>query len=70
MEKRFRPLLFAGIGLTCVLGFVFPNRHPHFWWQKIPIYDALFGLAGSIVIIYFAKWLGHRFLMRDEDYYD
>lgn len=70
MEKRLRTVMIAGIMLTCILGFLFPNKHPHFWWQKIPIFDVLFGFAGCIVIIFFSKWIGHRWLMKDEDYYD
>ena len=70
MTKRLRTVLFACIFLTCLLGFIFPNRHPHFWWQRIPVYDALFGFLGCVLIIHGAKWLGHRWLMRDEDYYD
>jgi len=69
MVNRLRRLLYFGIGFTCILGFIFPNKHPHFWWQKIPVYDAVFGFAGCIAIIVFAKWLGHQWLMKDEDYY-
>ena len=70
MEKRLRTVMIVGIMLTCILGFLFPNKHPHFWWQKIPVYDALFGFAGCIMIIFFSKWIGHRWIMKDKDYYD
>lgn len=68
--KKFRTVLYICIVLTCLAGFVFPNSHPHFWWQKIPVFDAVFAFPGSIVLILFAKWIGLRWLIRSEDYYD
>jgi len=70
VPKRFRLFLYVGIAAVGVLGLIFPNKHPHFGWQKIPFYDAVFGFAGSIAIIIFSKWLGHKWLMKDPDYYD
>ncbi|RJQ56053.1 MAG: hypothetical protein C4530_15285 [Desulfobacteraceae bacterium] len=70
MEKTFRKLLYTGIAVSCLLGFIFPNKDAHFWWQRIPVYDAVFGFAGAVVLIAFSKWLGHVWLMKDENYYD
>ncbi len=70
MVSRLRKILYLCIFMACILGFLFPNKHPHFWWQKIPIYDAIFGFLGCILIVAVAKWAGHRWLMRDEAYYD
>lgn len=70
MDRKLRRWMYSGIIATCLLGLVFPNKHPHFWWQKIPVYDALFGFIGCIAIILFSKWLGHAWLMKDEDFYD
>ena len=70
MDRKLRRWLYIGIFMVCLLGFVFPNKHPHFWWQKIPVYDAIFGFIGCIAIILFSKWLGHAWLMKDEDFYD
>ena len=68
--KKLRLALYIGIAAVCFLGFIFPYPHPHFWWQKIPVFDAVFGFIGCIVIILFAKNLGHFWLTKDEDYYD
>lgn len=68
--KNLRTALYLGIAVTCIAGFAFPNAHPHFWWQKIPVFDAVFGFIGCVLIIFFAKWIGHQWLTRDEDYYD
>ena len=70
MKTKSRFLFLGLLGIICLLGVVFPYEHPHFWWQKIPLFDAFFGFVGCIAIIFVSKWLGHRFLMRDENYYD
>lgn len=70
MVKKLRLALIIGILVTSILGFVFPNPLPHFWWQTIPVFDVFFGFFGCIVIILFSKWIGHIWLMKDEDYYD
>lgn len=44
--------------------------HPEFWWHTVPAFDIVFGFLGCSLLVYFSKWLGHRFLMRDEDYYE
>lgn len=68
--NKVRTTLYIFIILTCLAGFVFPNSHPHFWWQKIPVFDAVFAFLGSIVLILLAKKIGLRWLIRSEDYYD
>jgi hypothetical protein len=70
MIKKLRFVLIGSILLTCLLGFIFRNPTPHFWWQTIPIFDAVFGFIGCIVIILVSKWIGHKWLMKQEDYYD
>ncbi len=63
-------LLFA-IGLVALLGFLLPHEgEAHYLWEKVPVFDLLFGFLGCIVLILFSKGLGHRFLERPEDYYD
>ena len=44
--------------------------HPEFWWHSVPAFDIVYGFLGCGLIVYFSKWLGHKFLMRDEDYYE
>ena len=51
MVKKLKTILYISIAATCILGFLFPNEHPHFWWQKIPVFDAVFGFVGCVVII-------------------
>ncbi|MCX5916122.1 MAG: hypothetical protein NTX30_05460 [Deltaproteobacteria bacterium] len=68
--KTFKIIFISGIVLSCILGFLFPNPHPHFWWQYVPVYDAVFGFLGCLLIILLAKTLGHFWLQKKEDYYD
>jgi len=46
--------MLAAILTLFLLGLLFPNPHPHFWWQKIPVFDIFFGFFGSILLIVFA----------------
>ncbi|MGE5254828.1 MAG: hypothetical protein ACM3N7_12745 [Planctomycetaceae bacterium] len=68
--RVFKFVYLGGVILTCILGFVFPNPHPHFWWQYLPVFDAAFGFLGCLLIILLAKTLGHFWLQKKEDYYD
>ena len=44
--------------------------HPEFWWHTIPAFDLVYGFVGCAAIVLFSKWLGHKFLARDEGYYE
>jgi len=70
MIIKLRIALIVCILIASVLGFVFPNLNPHFWWQSIPVFDVFFGFFGCIFIIIASKWLGHLWLMKDERFYD
>ena len=70
MLKNLKWIFYIAIVVSCVLGFYFRAEHPHFIWQKIPVYDALFGFIGCLVLIVVAKTLGHYLLQKEEDYYD
>ncbi|GIX46775.1 MAG: hypothetical protein KatS3mg131_0986 [Candidatus Tectimicrobiota bacterium] len=47
----------------------FVHAHHPFWWQALPAFALVYGLAGSVVLIYTAAGLGHGWLQRREDYY-
>jgi len=64
-------LLLASIVIVCLLGFlVYPGDESHYFWEKIPVFEAVFGFIGCIVLIVFAKIIGHFLLERRENYYD
>ncbi len=68
--RLFKVIFGLSIICVCILGFLFPCEHPHYFWQKIPIFDAIFGFIGCIVLILFSKGIGHHFLQREENYYE
>jgi len=70
MSKALKYVFFICIGLSLLLGFLFRPEHPHFWWEKIPVFDALYGFLGCIVIVLGSKALGHLGIQKKEDYYN
>jgi hypothetical protein len=53
-----------------LLSWFFRPEHPHFWWEKIPMFDAFYGFLGCIIIVLGSKWLGHHGIQKNEDYYN
>jgi len=70
MGKTLRYIFFISCGVSILIGLFFLPEHPHFWWEQIPVFDAIFGFLGCIVIVLGSKALGHRGIQKDEDYYD
>ena len=52
-----------------VVTLVFHGAH-HFWFESVPAWGSLYGLASCVAIILVSKFLGKVWLMRREDYYD
>lgn len=44
--------------------------HTHFPLEDIPAFGSIFGFVTCVVLILFAKFIGHIWLMKKEDYYD
>jgi hypothetical protein len=62
-------LVTAGIVALVILAAIFGrSAHPHFFWDYIPAFAALFGYGGCWLLVVGAKKLGER-LQRSEDYY-
>jgi hypothetical protein len=47
-----------------------PVDEVHFFWEKLPIFNILFGFVGCIVLIFGSKALGKLFIRKGEDYYE
>ena len=66
--------IFYGCLVLSILGgfFVRFYLHPHlfFSWQSLPIFGALYGFVGCVIIILGSKALGHFWLTKKEDYYE
>lgn len=62
-QKIFLTLVLV---LTLLSQFV---AYPHYWWEKVPGFFAIFGFLGCLVIIFGAKYLGKLLVSKDPDYY-
>lgn len=67
--------LLSGAAVIVVIADLLVTHHPHFSWQAIPGWSALYGLLSCVAIIFVSKWLGHKLfgpwggLMRSTDHY-
>lgn len=66
------PILISLAVIIVVVGFFIPSGEGEhgFYGSNINGFFAALGFVGCIAIIYIAKWLGHYWLQRKEDYYD
>ena len=46
------------------------EEHAPFVFEKIPIFNAIFGLIMCVILGLGAKAYGHNIVMKEEDYYD
>lgn len=56
--------------ITLVLEFTFLSGYDSHWWNSIPAFYALFGIASCLTIIYVAKFIAKKIVNRDIHYYD
>ena len=68
--KTVKKLAYGILVLLIVADFIIPRHEIHFLGDKIPGFWSLFGFISCVLIIVVSKWLGHHWLVRDEDYYD
>jgi hypothetical protein len=71
LEKRTFYASLAALALSEIaLPRLFGTDHPHFWFEDIPAWGSIYGLAACVVIIVASKLLGKLWLTRPENYYD
>ncbi len=58
------------LGLTVVLNIFIRPYHPHFVYDYLPGFFAVFGLVAAIILGRVSKGTAHTFLGKDEDYYE
>lgn len=61
---------YGSLGFLAALDLVLPRTHVSFWWDALPAFHLLYGFVACVLIIIVSKAVGHRWLMRGEDYYD
>ena len=68
--KTVKKLAYGILVLLVAADFIIPRHEIHFFGDKVPGFWSLFGFISCVLIIVVSKWLGHDWLLRDEDYYD
>jgi hypothetical protein len=61
------------LGLVIVLSVgtqIIKRDDLHYWWDKVPGFWAVFGLAGTVLLVGVAILWGRKVVLRKEDYYD
>lgn len=56
--------------ISLILEFTMLADYDSHWWNKIPGFYIIMGFVGCMAIIYISKFIGNKFLLTDEDYYD
>jgi hypothetical protein len=72
MKGLFR-IYYVSLAVSVLIGILYHLLcHPeaHFVWDNLPAFHALFGFIGCVLIIVLSKFLGHHWLMKEEDYYE
>ena len=68
--KIVKKIAYGMLVLLIMADFIIPRHEIHFFGDKIPGFWSLFGFISCVLIIVVSKWIGHHWLVRDEDYYD
>ncbi|MEX0638829.1 MAG: hypothetical protein WDZ29_07055 [Balneolaceae bacterium] len=55
---------------SLILEFTVLAGYDSHWWNSVPAFYAIWGFLSCIGIIYVAKFIGKKILIRDIDYYD
>lgn len=67
---RFLYVCLAASVLAGVLVQLYIPSHAAFIWQEIPVFSAIYGFIGCVLIIVVSKALGHYWLQKEENYYE
>ena len=68
--KIVKKIAYGLLVLLILVDFIIPRHEIHFFGDKIPGFWSLFGFISCVLIIVVSKWIGHYWLVRDDDYYD
>lgn len=68
--KKVKIIAYGVLALLIAADFIIPRHEIHFFGDKIPGFWSFFGFVACVLIIVVSKWIGHFWLMKDENYYD
>jgi len=67
--KTLRTLYGFGLALSILFGFFIKHEHAIFPWHKVPLWDAIFGVLGALLLLAVVKAIG-MIVSREETFYD
>jgi hypothetical protein len=70
VKRSFYAALVVIALVEIVAPYVLHAEHGHFWFEEVPAWGSLYGLAACAAIIVVSKLLGKAALSRPENYYD
>ena len=71
--QRLKRWFYAGLAVVVLIEIAvgaFAHEPTHFWFEDLLVWGSIYGLISCVLIIVVSKFLGHRCLLREEDYYD
>lgn len=71
---RLRKVFYLSLGIVVILEFILIKREhielsPEYI-AEFPAFHAIYGFIACVLIILVSKFIGHLWLMKEEDYYD
>ncbi|MDR1606978.1 MAG: hypothetical protein LBT38_01010 [Deltaproteobacteria bacterium] len=67
--KLWRRVFFGALLLVAALSLVIPNHHPHFGYDKYPLFWTIFGLGVGLAMVLTVKKIIQPVIKKSEDYY-
>ena len=71
-QKRFRTFFYLSLCILLLVdlaAYFLMERHGHFSWEEVPIFNAVYGFTACVGLIFIAKIL-RWIVKRKEGYYD
>ncbi|HED00428.1 MAG TPA: hypothetical protein ENN18_08595 [Proteobacteria bacterium] len=69
MEAKLKKLFLVVVVISIPIGLFIGHDHVHYFWHKIPSFEAIFGFLGAILLLGAALLLG-AIARKKEDFYD
>lgn len=71
--QKLKKAFYVGLAAVVILEFIFVGVHIELSLEHIaefPAFHALYGFISCILLVFVVKFVGHKWLMKEEDYYD
>lgn len=68
-----KKMFYASLAVLVVLEFILMGIHVEIALSHVaefPAFHAIYGFVGCVLMVFVVKFLGHHWLMKEEDYYD